>query len=216
MATKDIKNQLQEILQRNKLELPKYETIQMPNVKEINFLSTVRVLDQQFQAVNSRKKDAEKSSAEKAYNYLKENHKELFETLFEGELKILKEFDVKNHDYRNVNNIVCLDGENVDIPQDDLTKYADKLFLIFVSKNTTKKKCFRVENKNANVYLFVAQTTISDSADHLLTFKLGQLSMVLVNREIRFTVISKDHFVECLDFFSEKIKHQCNFKDILQ
>jgi Double-stranded RNA binding motif len=210
--SKSNKNLLQEILQKNKLPLPQYETVPIVNSKVISFQSTVLLFDQKFQGTGNNMKDAEQNCAKLAYDFLCQNKSDLFRA--EKELKILKNFDVSHYHYENIDNIVFIDGENVDISLENLIDYKQTLFLVFVSKNTTKKQCFHIENHNSNCFLLVTQSMGKDSADHYLTFVFGQLSIILNHQKINYYLISRDHFIECLTTFMPHTINLCHTDEL--
>lgn len=111
--------------------------------------------------------------------------------------------------FSKYDSILLMDGDNVDISEIE----DNILILIFVAKNTTRHKVFKLQN-NENIYVFISDSVGKDAADHLLTFNAGILHHLLFDKDMNYYVFTKDHFGELLEKFMPNCKYICSINEI--
>jgi len=196
------KSKLNEFAQKNNLDLPIYNTTRLGGddhnavwVTTINFNNmTIK------SEPNKSKKDCENEVAKKIYDSISE--------------KKIQEYKMKTLDmidFTKYKNIMLIDVENVDFNLDPL-KYVDTLFILFMSKNSTKRKMLYL-NDNENCLVLITDSVISDASDHYLTFTLGQLTILLKN--IKYYVYTKDHYGAILEKLVPNLKFICSLDEFI-
>lgn len=208
---KNPKNLLQEHFQKSNSQLPSYTSIRIDDGIDNApiWKSTVTFLNITFNGISTSKKDAESIAANHAYEYII-NSKQINinnqkSIPFNQKVKNINEIQVDKYKL-----VLLVDSENCDF---DIKKLpSDILILIFVSKNTSKKIIFQFQNDYENCYVFISDSVGRDSADHLLTFYAGKLSILYGN--LQYYVLTKDHYGECLEKFMSKCKFICSIDEI--
>ena len=211
---KPFKNLLQEYYQKKQLNIPIYSTFLIDNNtstiplwKSIVMLCDgtefVGISGDLYKKTPGNKKDAENNAAKNAYNYLITSNK--LTTITTLSTKSLTDININNF-----KEVLLVDSENCDLEISKISN--DMLVLMFVSKNTTKKVVFQLQNKYENCYVFISESVGRDAADHLLTFYAGKLSVL--HNEIQYYVLTKDHYGEFLEKFMSKCKFICSVVEI--
>lgn len=217
--SKTWKTLLHEYFQRNGLEAPEYETKRMDNDGMDHmpeWKATIKIGDKIFEGIDTSKKDAGATAAQKAYEFLTENkipelekEKEVIIKQIERKQKVNEVEDVP---FNNYNEILLLDGENCNI---DMSKVKNNmLVLIFAAKNTTKNNIFTLQQNYDNCYVFLSQSVGKDAADHLLTFYAGKLSILLDGNNINYYILTKDHYGEFIEKFMPNCKFICDATEL--
>lgn len=212
---KSYKNLLQEHFQKNKLQLPSYETIRIDEGtdNEPIWKSTVTLMnDKSYGGISKTKTDAEMSAAKNAYEYLILNGSGIGtrQNTTSSVPRLQKTKNLTDININNYKRILLVDGENCDLEIERVD--SNILVLIFVSKNTTKNLVFRLQHNNPNCYVFISNSVGRDAADHLLTFYAGKLSVLYEN--IECYVLTKDHYGEFLEKFMNNCKFICSIDEI--
>ncbi len=216
---KPFKNLLQEYYQKNQLNVPIYSTFPIENKYSYipMWKSIVTIHDKKefvgisgdlYTKTPGNKKDAENDAAKNAYNHLIKSNKLNIATNtvpITQKVKSLNDINVAN--FREV---LLVDSENCDLEIEKINN--DILILMFVSKNTTKKVVFQLQDKYNNCYVFISESVGRDAADHLLTFYAGKLSILY--GEMQYYVLTKDHYGEFLERFMSKCKFICSIDEI--
>ena len=206
--TESYKNLLQEYFQKNKLPLPVYNCINI-NSDKTNpiWKSAVFCFNMEFTGIGNTKKAAENTSAKNACTHFFVA-KNTIKSDAPIKQKVNSLADIQFDKYKTV---LLVDGENCDININKISK--DILILIFVSKNTTKKLVFQLQNDEENCYLFISERVGPDAADHLLTFYAGKLSVLHPKKS--YYVFTKDHYGEFLETFMDNCKFICSLDNLL-
>ena len=209
---KNPKNLLQEHYQKSNSQLPSYTSIRIDDGIDNapTWKSTVTLLNNiTFDGISTSKKDAEIIAANHAYEYIinskqinRNNQKSI---QFNQKVKSINEIQVNEYKL-----VLLVDSENCDFDIEKLSR--DILILIFVSKNTSKKNIFQFQTDYENCYVFISDSVGRDSADHLLTFYAGKLSILY--GDLQYYVLTKDHYGECLEKFMNKCKFICSIDEI--
>jgi len=207
--SKTWKTLLHEYFQQNGLDAPDYVTKRMDNGMDHlpEWKATIKVGDKIFEGIDTSKKDAGSIAAQKAYEFLIDNKTEIIIKQLERKQKVDNLEDI---DYSSYNEILLLDGENCNLNEVN----NNMLVLIFAAKNTTKNNIFTLQQNYNNCYVFLSQSVGKDAADHLLTFYAGKLSILLKNNNIKYYVLSKDHFGELLEKFMPNCKFICDANEL--
>jgi len=205
--TESHKNILQEYFQKNKLPLPVYNCINI-NSDKTNpvWKASVFCFNLEFTGVGNTKRTAEGLAAKNACNHFLMT-KPITKPDAPTKQKVKSLSDIKFNDY---NTILLVDGENCDVNINKIGK--DILILIFVSKNTTKKLVFQLQNEEDNCYVFISERVGPDAADHLLTFYAGKLSVLYPDKS--YYIFTKDHYGEYLETFMDNCKFICSLDNL--
>ncbi|QKF94329.1 double-stranded RNA-binding domain-containing protein [Fadolivirus algeromassiliense] len=208
---KSSKNLLQEYCQRNGLKLPMYSDptrIDKNKDNDPTWQSVVSLFDGcSFYGIDNTKRGAELIAAKDAYEYILNKYKQQ-EIKISYKQKVSSIYEIP---YKIFNKILFIDGENCDFDIEKLD--TDTLLLIFVAKNTTRKKVFEYQEKYDNCYVFISESVGRDAADHFLTFTAGKLSALSIY-EKQFYVLTKDHYGEYLEKFMNNCKFICSIDEI--
>jgi hypothetical protein len=193
------KTELNLICQKNKHDLPIYDTKKIGGLSHDPLFESKLIFDNKMYISKGKsKQDAENIIAEKV---LKNFH---VSTTKNKENKI---FDIKT---LNFDTAILIDGDNVDMPNVDISKYKNTIFLFFVAKNSSKlQKYSNTELNFENSYIIITKSISADVTDHLITYNLGQLKTLYLNK--KYIVVTKDHFGEVLTSFDTDIQHHCDF-----
>ena len=206
------KNLLQEHFQKNKADVPEYNTFRTDQNKDNNpvWNSVMKIDGKTFNFEGKTKKEAEIGVAKIVYDYLTKNsllEKKKDTTLVNRSQKV---YQLNEIELDKFNKIILIDGENCDFSMDKLEE--DTLVLIFAAKNTTKNIIFQHQVKYDNCYIFLSECVGKDAADHYLTFFAGKLSMMNLNSN--FYVLTRDHYGEFIGKFLENCKFICSLDEI--
>lgn len=217
---KPFKNLLQEYYQKKQLNVPTYSTFSIANNigniplwKSIVMLydgtEFVGISGDLHKKIPGNKKDAENNAAKNAYNYLITSNKLTTTTTTISTTQKAKSLNDIN--IANFKKVLLVDSENCDLEINKISN--DMLVLMFVSKNTTKKVVFQLQNKYENCYVFISESVGRDAADHLLTFYAGKLSILY--DEMQYYVLTKDHYGEFLEKFMSRCRFICSLDEIM-
>lgn len=213
------KNNLQEYLQKRNLPLPTYSTFEInseyshvPLFKSILSLydgkEYIGMSGDIYANIPGNKKEAEANAAILAYERLKGANQLPIPTkrlLFKQKVPSIYDLEFDEYD-----KILLVDGENCDIDPYHIS--SETLILAFVSKNTTKKRIFELQANNANYFVFISESTGKNSANYLLTFYAGQLSVLCKDKQ--YYVLTKGHYGEHLEKCMDKCKFVCSAEKI--
>jgi hypothetical protein len=197
---KSYKNLLQEHFQQNKLALPVYTAKKVGDRWQA---SVILMNNQTFTDTANSKKEAELLAAKKACNNIV-NKAQIIQ------VSVLQKANLSDIDFSGYDIVLLIDGENFDLDINKVTN--NMLVLFFVSKNTTKKLVFQLQNSYSNCFVFISESVGRDAADHLLTFYAGKLSIVHHNK--KYFVLTKDHYGEFLEKFMDNCKFVCSMEEI--
>jgi len=216
------KNTLQEFLQKQRLPLPKYNTIRTGGSDHMPlWISNIQVNGKIFQGnPYSTKVDAENSVAQICYDHIISDSNPNITNInlpnqeqYEVKQKSRSIYDVNISGY---DKIILIDADNCDVDI-NADNYSTILFLFFCAKNTTKKLCFKLQHKYDNCYVFISESVGRDATDHLLTFVAGIIDCT--NRISKINpihyVLTKDHFGEYLEKFMTNTSFICSIKEAL-
>jgi vacuolar-type H+-ATPase subunit E/Vma4 len=210
------KNKLQEYFQKQCLTLPIYNSLRIGGkdhepIWSCN-LNTVNGIN--FYAESTSKKIVEEKVASIALETLlaKSQNKENI-----NKLSIIKSILLPNTNKNNIQksysnldsflnhynenisksykNFIFVDLDNVDLLEEMLYSNSNSLFIIFFSKNTSKKVDQYFSYSNAT--LFQAITVVTDASDHDLSFICGILYTQYKNL-VKYIIFTKDHFGEAI------------------
>lgn len=200
------KNELQEYCQRNAIELPKYKSSRIDNDRDHEPIWQCEIVfnNKSYRTVSGTKKGAEVKIAEMIIGELQP--KQQITTI----IKKQKIDDILKIDFSRYIRIILIDGENVDILENNF-KETD-LILIFVAKNATKNNVFKLQTQLDNCFVIISDSIARDAADTLLIFTAGRLAVKLSDRQ--FVIITKDHFGESLQKCLDNCKHICSTQDL--
>lgn len=210
--TTSYKNKLQHYLQTNKLKQIDYITTRVGGNDHFPiWQSIIKYDNKEFKSdEKNNKRDAEQHVAMLVYDYLwndKNNHNE--KKRKETKLNILHSiYDIPN--LLDFKSIVLLDVENIIF---DKKIKKNVLYLAFVAKNTNKRWIF--DEKYDNLYIFVSESLGKDASDFLLTLYLGKLT-VLMNKNTKYIVFTKDHYGDLLTSFVDNCSLVCSNEELNQ
>jgi hypothetical protein len=213
------KNRLQEYCQKNKLEIPRYETNRTGGIdNKPEWASCVNIFNKTFNSnIMNNKTLAELDVANKILLFLDQQNKS--NHVGNNQIKIAQKCDsIYNIDLEKYNNFILIDAENCDVNRDNLNVYSDTLFLFFCSKNTTKTYCFKLQQEYENCFVIISQSVGRDASDHLLTYIFGIICNEhhnLGKNDSRYYVLTKDHYGEYLEKYNDCTKFICNIDDII-
>lgn len=166
------------------------------------FISNIIINNASYSETGNSKKSAESKLAEKVYNSI-----EIFKKNTDKKEKCS---DITTLDINSYENILLIDGENIDIDTNKIN--VDDLLLIFAAKNTTKNAIFQLQDLYNNCFVILSQSVGRDAADHLMTFIAGKLAVLFPNK--LYYIITKDHYGAHLEMFMKNCKYICNFDEI--
>lgn len=212
--TEGYKNLLQEYFQRKKLPLPVYNCNNI-NTDKVNpvWKASVFILplsNTEFTGIAATKKAAETIAAKNACEYVFATNNPIpvdrEPAPFTQKVK-----NISDINFDNYKTVLLVDGENCDVDIKRINN--DVLVLMFVSKNTTKKLVFKLQQSYNNCFVFVSERTGRDASDHLLTFYAGKLSVLHDSKQ--YYVLTKDHYGEFLEAFMNNCKFICSLDEFL-
>lgn len=209
------KSKLNEYAQKNKQNSPIYETYRVGGNDHTPIWETkVSFLNLECKSKYcDSKKDAENDGAKIMYELIEASNiidnKINIDNLLEHD-KIDKKIDLST--LCNYEKIMLIDIENVEFTLDPI-KYSNTIFIIFLSKNSSKRIKATMLDKYDNCIIMISNSVVKDSADHYLTFTAGQLSIILKDITIDYYVFTKDHYGSCLEEFIPRMKFICSLED---
>lgn len=181
------KTLLQELLQKNKIQLPKYETQPIRIDKKNMFHSTTKLFDNTFESKATSIKEAEQNCAKIAFEFLQQNHQELF--VEKKKFRPIKKMNILNINFKKYKHIVFSDDELPNLTLSPLANYQTTLFLIFGNKNLADESLLEFENKNSNCYIIPME--INDKQMFLI-LTLGQLIILSRRDKVNFYLTFND------------------------
>lgn len=129
-----------------------------------------------------------------------------------------KEFITKNDQVtpsctnENKSITILIDADNVKIPEDFIKKFMSNCeFHFFTAKNSPFAHSSTMKQLQ-ECFLHVSGTVVKDAADHLLSFKCGEMFAKFGNSKT-YIVVTKDHFGEAVANFVAG-HHVCNIKHL--
>lgn len=211
------KNILQEYCQQNKIKLPSYETILTGSQLDIEWTATVIFGGKKYIASAKSKTTAEQTVAGTIIKDLKIPKQNQVQNCQSPQIIRRQKVDsVYDIDFKKYKTIFLIDSENCELIDQDIDKYPNALFIFFCAKNNTKTYCFKMQENRPNAYVFISQSIGRDAADHLLSYIFGIIQCIDNFNKIShfFYILTKDHYGECLEKFSDNIKHICDMNEI--
>jgi hypothetical protein len=213
--SKTWKSLLHEHFQQNNLETPDYSTIRL-DTEGMDHVPTWKAVytigDKTFEGINSSKKEAGSMAAQKAYEYLTQNKTIEKDNSIKQLERKQRVNDLEDINFSGYNTILLVDGENCNIEIDQINN--TMLVLLFAAKNTTRNSIFVLQQNYNNCYVFLSPTVVKDAADHLLTLYVGKLSILLKNSNVKYYVLTKDHYGEILEKIITNCKFICDLNEL--
>lgn len=197
------KNILQEFCQKNRLPIPVYFTNRISDIKSLPiFESIITFNNVTYRAQGSNKVAAEKEVAQQVCKFLS--------TASQPQEFILcqKYTDLTKIPIDQYSQIYLIDGDNCHVINENVFQHSTCLYIYFVAQNTTKPQPLTHQQKYANCCVFISESIGRDAVDHLLTFSLGQMSIIWSNKV--YYVVTRDHFGECLKTFMKNCHLICS------
>lgn len=74
--------------------------------------------------------------------------------------------------------VYLIDGDNCNVTNEDLFANEKALFIYFIAKNNTKPFPFAHQSRYRNCCVFIADTVARDAVDHMISFFLGQMTIL--------------------------------------
>jgi hypothetical protein len=205
------KNNLQEHCQKNKLDIPKYNTVRIGGDDHNPiWQSDLTVFNKTFTAQGKTKKEAEQQVADAATKNIV-NLKVTVDTSPTQYSRSQKYNSINDIKFAHYDNIVLVDAENQDLDE-KITDNKKTLFIMFAAKNTSKNWVFKFQELYNNTCIFLSECVGKDAADHLLTFYLGKLSVIAPDK--KYYVLTKDHYGEYLQNFCDNTKFVCSNEEL--
>lgn len=194
------KNKLLEWYQKNKEEMPKFETIRLSGDDHSPiFESKIMINNTVYSTTGPRKKDAELKLSELVYKTIEKFHENLYPTR--------SKCDIKDLPFDRYETVYIIDAENIDLPKNKINK--TELYLLFAAKNHTKNWIYEYQSVYDNCFVIISESIGADSADCFICFTLGRLSVLYKNKN--WVVASRDHFIQHLSSFMD-CKVICSFE----
>lgn len=196
------KNKLQEYCQKHQLDLPEYRTRRISQLTDLPLFESILVFQNvTYQGQGLNKIAAEKDVADKVCQHLIDNEVNM------------PQFEVKYHSVRTLpidkyQHIYLIDGDNCQVSNLNIFNQKSNFFIYFIAKNNTKVVPFIHQKDYINCCVMISESIGRDAVDHLLTFYLGQLTLLWADRD--YYVVTRDHFGECLTKIAPNCQLVCS------
>jgi hypothetical protein len=189
------KNTLQEYCQKRKIPLPVYNTVICDGTPTVPiFESIVSFGNDMYRATGLTKIAAEKDVA----RMICESLPTITPCVSQPKYKSLRSVPIESYQ-----RVYLIDGDNCHVTNNRHFDDMSSLFIYFIAKNNTHPYPFQHQAQHPNCCVFVSDSIGRDATDHMLTFYLGQMSVMWCGKT--YFIVTKDHFAECL----EKIMCDC-------
>ncbi len=197
------KNKLQEWCHSHSVDFPTYESTSLsghPSHSPV-WVTKVNFMGNEYSAEGKNKKEAEKEAARKilAIVSLIEKKEEIKEDIIlQNNEEMLSEWMIGLK-----GDVFFVDVDNYNIDTKSIRDSEDKFFLLFGGKTNRRKLISFSGLPNAKI--FICDSLIKDGTDHLMTFYLGRVYQVKLQRKelesINFYILTRDHFGEAIARF---------------
>jgi hypothetical protein len=223
------KNQLQEFCQKNKLQLPIYESNRIDNDQPHlpKWIASVIVNNEKFMLgvdkYENSKTLAERKVAKIAFDKINENN------IICGDKKTKKTNESNDIDIQSVKYVILGDAENIkllDMKYNEnsvvigfacqsfhmLDKYIDDKKWNIISNYIEPTKLI-INKKIYKHYLFTIDDKINDLADHYLTMYASQIVISNIFNNATFIIVTKDHAGWCTSSVLRKLNSKINVRN---
>lgn len=214
-VTMSSKNILQEYCQKRRLAIPQYQSYRASAETEAPlFRSTVRFMDHEGHGSGPTKTAAEQEAAKAAWEQFSressarapaQNHLCAIDpAIVQCGAPLAPSPLVAQQKYATIANIpdkqfqiiYLIDGDNCNVTNEQMFADQGSLFIYFIAKNCTKPFPVAHQMRYVNCCIFISDTVARDAADHLLSFSLGQMTVLWKDK--KYIIVTRDHFGEVL------------------
>lgn len=198
------KNTLQEFCQKNHLPIPTYVTNRISDIRSLPLFESVVIFNNvTYRSQGSNKVSAEKEVAQQVCQFLSTVNQPTQEFILCQKYPDLSKIPIDQY-----SQIYLIDGDNCHVTNENIFHDISCLYIYFVAQNTTKPQPLIHQQKYVNCCVFISRSIGRDAVDHLLTFSLGQMSIIWSNKV--YYIVTRDHFGECLQTFMNSCHLICS------